>query len=439
MSNLTIDVAFSPYLYKTVILFNMSKKLQIKWTKPPPAYLAKEGLTMIMTNVNVIWHDEYDVEVTTFFQFPLPKSENVKRSLLNQGYDTAVRSIRGEPNEVYPQCYQNISDRDKFDRKWHQAKHLYLSRSPFNRAKSDTFYSYVNNFGMTPKKFAEKTGVENSVLFRELKGQRKLSIDKAITYSKALGCDPVDLLFEKQMCKLWGSVDLFNVHDLGNDRYHEGQIKSAPILKDSNNEGGLLGDQLILCPRDIYRPEIKAIYIDSLGSHLHNHFAYYYRTDQSDEANENKIVVVGREIPELEDLGMETMQYFFGILKIEKGKQLIINPEPTAEKKILAQGPFNFIAPVVSIMKRGAMKRDHSYFESIEQAEKINEAQETLQKAQMKAQEELDKHIEKLKHMNKTLADISEKDKMELVNKLQATRLFRDLEKIPEWIRKKVG
>ena len=85
------------------------------------------------------------------------------------------------------------------------------------------------------------------------------------------------------------------------------------------------------------------------------------------------------------------------------------------------------------------MKRDHSYFESIEQAEKINEAQETLQKAQMKAQEELDKHIEKLKHMNKTLADISEKDKMELVNKLQATRLFRDLEKIPEWIRKKVG
>ena len=45
---------------------------------------------------------------------------------------------------------------------------------------------------MTPKRFAEKTGVENSVLFRELKGQRKLSLDKAMTYAKALGCDPVD-------------------------------------------------------------------------------------------------------------------------------------------------------------------------------------------------------------------------------------------------------
>ena len=32
----------------------MSDKLKIKWTKPPPEYLAKEGLTMTMSNVNVI-------------------------------------------------------------------------------------------------------------------------------------------------------------------------------------------------------------------------------------------------------------------------------------------------------------------------------------------------------------------------------------------------
>jgi transcriptional regulator with XRE-family HTH domain len=390
-----------------------------------------------MTNVNVIWHDEEDVEVTQFFEFPLPKSERIKKSLLTQGYDTAKRAIRGNPNEVYPMCYKNISDRETFDRKWHQAKHLFLKRSPFNRASNDQFYSYVNNFGMTPKKFAEKTGVENSVLFRELKGQRKLSLDKAMTYAKALGCDPVDLLFEKQMCKLWGSVDLFNVHDLGNDRYHEGQIKSAPILKESNNEGGLLGDQLILCPRDIYRPEIKAIYIDSLGSHLHNHFAYYYRSDQSDEANENKIVVVGREIPELEELGMETMQYFFGILKIEKGKQLIINPEPTADKKILAQGPFSFIAPVVSIMRRGAMKKDYSYFESIEQAEKIQEAQEKVLRTQLKVQEEIQKELARMQ--KKIIADLSMKELEQMVERLGKKNLYKDIENIPEYIRKKVS
>ncbi len=392
---------------------------------------------MTMTNVNVNWYEEDDVEVTQFFEFPLPKSERIKKSLLTQGYDTARRSIRGNPSEVYPMCYKNISDRETFDRRWHQAKHLFLSRSPFNRASNDQFYNYVNNFGMTPKKFAEKTGVENSVLFRELKGQRKLSLDKAMTYAKALGCDPVDLLFEKQMCKLWGSVDLFNTHDLGNDRFHEGQIKAAPVLKDSQNEGGLLGDQLILCPRDIYRPEIKAIYIDSLGSHLHNHFAYYYRTDQSDEVNENKIVVVGREIPELEDLGMETMQYFFGILKIEKGKQKIINPEPTAEKKILAQGPFKFIAPVISIVKRGAMRRDHSYFESIEQAEKIKEAQETVLRTQLKVQEEIQKEL--MRMQKKMIADLSMKELEGMVERLGKKNLYKEVEKIPEYIRKKVS
>ena len=82
---------------------------------------------------------------------------------------------------------------------------MFNQTTPFNRAGNDTFNYYVNSFGMTPKRFAEKTGVENSVLFRELKGQRKLSLDKAINYAKALGCDPVDLLFEN---KLVGFGDL---------------------------------------------------------------------------------------------------------------------------------------------------------------------------------------------------------------------------------------
>ena len=48
-----------------------------------------------------------------------------------------------------------------------------------------------------------------------------------MNYAKALGCDPVDLLFEKQMCKLWGSVDLFNTHDLGNDRATKDKSKRS--------------------------------------------------------------------------------------------------------------------------------------------------------------------------------------------------------------------
>ena len=412
----------------------MSKKLIIKWTKPPSEELAKKGITLELFNINVIWHADEDVEVTEFFQYPDPKAKTILGK-----YSQAKRVVRGEPSEVYAQIYKHISDKATFQKKWDAAKHLYLTRTPFSRAASEAFLHYVNNYGMTPKKFAEKTGVENSVLFRELKGQRQLSLEKAIKYSKALACDPVDLLFDKQMCRLWGSVDLFNMHNAGNEDYWIGQIKAAPILKDSKNVGGLLGDQLIPVPRDIYRPEIKAILIDSLGSYLHNHFVYYYRTDNSDAINENKLVIVGREIPELEDLGMDTMQYFFGILKIEKGKQQIINPEPTAEKRLIATGPFSFIAPVVSMVKRGAMKKDHSYFESIEQAEQIKEAEQKILETQTRAMEALRKQLEKLDYDMKQIQKLTEKERAVLKEKLGMEKLFKSIDSIPNFIRKKVG
>ena len=412
----------------------MSKKLIIKWTKPPSEELAKKGITLELFNLNVIWHADEDVEVTEFFQYPDPKAKTILGK-----YSQAKRVVRGEPSEVYAQIYKHISDKATFQKKWDAAKHLYLTRTPFSRAASEAFLHYVNNYGMTPKKFAEKTGVENSVLFRELKGQRQLSLEKAIKYSKALACDPVDLLFDKQMCRLWGSVDLFNMHNAGNEDYWIGQIKAAPILKDSKNEGGLLGDQLIPVPRDIYRPEIKAILIDSLGSYLHNHFVYYYRTDNSDAINENKLVIVGREIPELEDLGMDTMQYFFGILKIEKGKQQIVNPEPTAEKRLIATGPFSFIAPVVSMVKRGAMKKDHSYFESIEQAEQIKEAEQKILETQTRAMEALQKQLEKLDYDMKQIQKLTEKERAVLKEKLGMEKLFKSIDSIPNFIRKKVG
>ena len=89
---------------------------------------------------------------------------------------------------------------------------------------------------------------------------------------------------------------------------------------------------------------------------------------------------------------MDTTRYFFGILKIEKGKQKLINPEPTSEKTLLTSGPFTFIAPVISLVKRGAMKKDNNYFESIEQAEEIKETEQKKQK-----------HKEKLKNNYKKL------------------------------------
>ena len=77
----------------------MSKKLIIKWTKPPPEEVAKHGMTLELTNLNVIWHDEEDVEVTEFFQYPDPKSKS--KTILGQTYAQAKRVVRGDPHQVY--------------------------------------------------------------------------------------------------------------------------------------------------------------------------------------------------------------------------------------------------------------------------------------------------------------------------------------------------
>ena len=411
----------------------MSNKLTVKWIKPPPKNLDS---AMEVSDFNVHWHAQDDVEVTTLFHY-----KDIKSKTILGGTGVAKRVTRGNPREVFPEVSKRLNaKKDHFYNKWLRAKQMFNQSTPFNRASNDTFNYFVNSFGMTPKRFAEKTGVENSVLFRELKGQRKLSLDKAITYAKALGCDPVDLLFEKQTCRLWGSVDLFNMHAAGNEDYWIGQIKPAPSVSEGTPEGGLLStDQLIPVPRDIYRPEIKAILIDSLGSHLHNHFVYYYKSDSADNYLENKLVVVGRDVPELEEFGMETMQYFFGILKIEKGKQKIYNPEPTAEKALIATGPFSFIAPVVSMVKRGAMKKDMSYFESIEQAEQIKEAEAKIFEAQQKVHKELEKQLEKLQIDLKKLNDLTEQDKKKIKRGLNLEKIFKGVDEIPEYIRKKVG
>ena len=410
----------------------MSDKLQIKWIVPPPKNL---DTAMEVIDFNIIFHKDTDVEVTTIFHYKDPKA----KSILGQ-FSRAKRTTRGNPKEVFSIINKSLNaKKDDFYNKWLAAKALFNKRSPFNLSNNETLYNYVNNYGMTPKKFKVKTGVDDTVLFRELKGQRKLSLDKAVKYAKALGCDPVDLLFEKQHCKLWGSVDLFNMTEAGNDNFWQGQIMPAPIVEEGKPEKGLLSDQLIPVPRDIYRPEMKAILINSLGSYLHNHYVFYYRKDTADTALENKLVVVGRDIPELEELGMDTMQYFFGILKIEKGKQKLINPEPTADKKELATGPFNFIAPVVSVIKRGAMRKDYDYFESIEQAEQIKEAEAKIFEAQLKAQKEIEKQLEKLQIDIKKMTELTEKDKEKLKGKLDLQKIFKTVDQIPDYIRKKVG
>ena len=70
---------------------------------------------------------------------------------------------------------------------------------------------------------------------------------------------------------------------------------------------------------------------------------------------------------DLEDFGLTSTSYFFGIYTVEKGgRQTIYNPDTFASKKIICDNQkieFSFIAPFVSLTNPDAMKKDYNYHE----------------------------------------------------------------------------
>jgi len=268
-----------------------------------------------------------------------------------------TKKIKGISTEVYAYCLDIISNnnRDLFISTWaiqKDRKYKSMTGVPFRAAATgEKLMTKVTEAGMTPRKFAEKVKKDYSNFFRELKGQTPLTLKQAIEYSKELDCDPVEILFEDLRTDVWGSVDMYNSNQLGNGEFAVGQI--IPQAEKST-----------IVPRNIYTPNLKAIQIKCEGSYLHNHLAFYKKSDAENTAFNGRLVVAGRDDPEFEEYGYDTESYWFGIYDVQKGgKQLILNVDPFAEKKELCHGPFKFIAPVISTMHPNSLKRDYNYYQ----------------------------------------------------------------------------
>ena len=107
------------------------------------------------------------------------------------------------------------------------------------------------------KDLAFNAGVDKTTLWRHLNGTLEISRDAAIKYAKVLGCDPAKILFNDLTIPMWGSADTLEMQMMNRLSIYPSEI----IAKDLGN---------IECPREIYRPDVKAIRIDSPNSGLHN-------------------------------------------------------------------------------------------------------------------------------------------------------------------------
>jgi len=256
----------------------------------------------------------------------------------------------------------------KFEKTEYQNKILKNTFAPADTAEQLSTQLHINN--LDTKKFAEKSDKNFANIWKEVRGQRKISIDQALNYSKVLNCDPVDLLFEELKCQVWGAVDLLSPQSLGDYDYAPGQVWNYD-------------NEIVTVPRDIYRPSIKAIKIKSAGSIYNNHIIFYYKG--SDIKNyHGKLVVVGKKFV-FDEFGIDDIRYFFGIYENARGKINILNPDPFAKNKVVIEDIVDplFISPVAAIIDPILTKKSNRVRSAIlrkDIQDKLNEVEKTLLK-----------------------------------------------------------
>ena len=181
------------------------------------------------------------------------------------------------------------------------------------------------------KDVAILSGVDETTLFRHLKGTFEISREIAIKYAKALGCDPSEILFNSLNIPVWASTDTQETTMLNKFSVYASELKATQ--KFSN----------VQCPREIYRPDVKAIIIDQPNSLYHGHVAYYYNSNEA-LVFEDQIVIVGTKIKNFHDDDVR-LRYFIGIYKKNKNGRTIdlhsIDPDVINYKDVTADEDFH--------------------------------------------------------------------------------------------------
>jgi len=415
------------------------KSISIKWLKKIPkefskkeAYLKdyvvafKEGGTLLAPRLNA------DVYINYIFR--------------EQSYK---QMLSGSAAILYSFMIVNARKKEIFSVTWSQAKGAFhrKNKTLFPQAASgEKLSKKLHEDGMQPRKFAAKIKKDYTTLFREMRGDRPISLRQAMDYSKELNCDPVDLLFDDLTCNIWGTVDLYNIRDLGNESYFPCEINAA-------------ANKSTIVPRNIYKPNIMAINVNSPGSWLHAQTAFYYKTNSDSADHNGKLVIAQTKNEGFAELGFDINKYWFGIYNIAKGgKQEIINPDRNAEKQFICSGPFEFVAPVVSLVHPTALERGYDYYELNRRAHEIhrlNEMNEKLAQSQKEFQKIISNELnfKFYKGKSKLKDDEREKFDQEMLTKIlnnqskeleQATKHLEKLtkekedldEELPDFLRK---
>ena len=249
---------------------------------------------------------------------------------------------------------------------------------------------------------AEKVGLHISMVSKQMKGQREITRDHAFAYASFFGCDPADILFAAPQIPIWSTVDFlkFKDHDMP---FNPGECVTVTDKR-----------EYVVCPRDIYRPDIKAVKVNSPGSYLDGMVLFYYATSDVKQDCLGRLSIVGDQDDQDDELMKELrfgekQRYYIGILEQYKGKTKLLNPDPYAKESMPEQGDIiinditpSFASPIVGIVNPDQIKKDkHSskLFKSNDEILKTTRMTEQKMVEQMKIKElTMQKQAHELEH-----------------------------------------
>ena len=212
-----------------------------------------------------------------------------------------------------------------------------VEREKFDISSGDLLKTKIAERNLTAEKLAESLDRNKSSVYTHIKGERQLSKEAAIEYSKILGCDPVDLMFDKKTIEVWGTTS---------------------FLKRSQN--GLVAltkePKYVTVPRDYYSPSIRAVQYDNVGSIYSGKTFFYYKDNERKLETENKLCFVG-----VETNPKDFLSFYVGVYETHQGKHNLVNPEPFArERYILEDFDPYIVTPIVAIVDAEAAIDDTS-------------------------------------------------------------------------------
>jgi hypothetical protein len=211
-----------------------------------------------------------------------------------------------------------------------------------------------------------KDGV--STLYKHIKGDLELTKGKAIEYGKAIGVPPASLMFNPKLITVWSHVNLTHQVVLREHFDHVVHVGKAPLEVHPAGHCYLPAVyEPVICPTEIYRVDVKAVKVKSKNSIYDGFVAYYYGTGKVSDAANNKLCLV-------REWKNKDHKYYLGIYQIHGNKKKVLNIDPTADVKVIADDVHpDLVAPIVSFTKEESLEADKLVLKDISQIQKLGE------------------------------------------------------------------